>query len=358
TRYTPTESGDASSLGEKLRIGLSDNDYREIVLWLTEQIKHHTEIDETVSSVDDLPCFALEISSFLKELACPYHSLLEGPMSARFRSEYDALLLVDYLVGECIAGLIGNQKRDEEQREFQLQIQTSTPSNELRQMFDHLNLDVQNVPSSVGEIFDLMHNRLNELTDVHTQSDLLFRPETDLTDDQWARLDRCHADLQEEYNLRRVMMTTRLDLTMASFQWKANTSLEVARVCRQRKRNISALADSLSKRDISDLLVTTRDLLRLEKVTSTRFKGSRKNVFQGNLVIPNRGGVVSVQAKPWMPVWSSREEGQPCENLRQKYRKQPKVQTEPTKDYHSGKKSKRKQRKGSGDIEETELNLD
>lgn len=74
--------------------------------------------------------------------------------------------------------------------------------------------------------------------------------------------------------------------------------------------------------------------------------------------LPDRGGVVSVEAKPWMPVWSSREEGQPGENLRQKYRKPPKVHTEPTKDHQSGKKSKRKQRKGSGDIEETELNLD
>lgn len=348
--YKPPPSDEASALERIQSAGLSNGVYRELVRWLAHTIKQCSpEIDETVSAVDDLNSFAMEISSFLKELSCPYHRLLEGPISSRYRSEEDSRLLVDFLTGECIAGVIGQQKRNEELKQQSRLVQPpDSPSNTVKQIFQNLDLDVN---CKETEIFNQIIHRLDGLfTDDHTEPDLLFRPSVQLTNDQWTQLDQCHTELQDEYNLRRTMMMTRLDVTMQGFQWKRDTKLDVAQIWRQRRRNLSALLVNLNRKDISDLLMAEQDLLTVEKVASTRVKGSKRNVFPGNLTLPHRGGVVSIDAKPHMPTWSSREEGQPCENLRRKQSKMPRP--EPSQSHkQQEKKSKRKQRKGSGDME-------
>ncbi|EAT37800.1 AAEL010247-PA [Aedes aegypti] len=277
----------------------------------------------------------MEISSFLKELSCPYHRLLDGPLSSRYRSEEDSLLLIEFLAAECVTGVINQQKRNEEMKhQIDLVQHPGTPLSTVMQMFQLLDLDVNSMGTDItdSETFNRIIHRLKEFfaTDFNAP-DLLFVPKTNLNEAQWAQLDQCHTDLQEEYNLRRQMMMTRLDVTMLGFQWKGDTKLDVAQIWRQKRRNLDALTTNLNRRDISDLLVAERSLLTMEKVASTRIKGSKKNVFQGNLTLPNRGGVVSINAKPHMPVWSSREEGLPCENL---YRKQSKVpRSEPSKSH-------------------------
>lgn len=334
--YTLPQDDEAVSLEGIQSAGLSNRNYRDLVCWLTQIIKQYApEVDETVSSVDDLHSFAMEISSFLKELSCPYHRLLDGPLSSRYRSEEDSLLLIEFLAAECVTGVINQQKRNEEMKhQIDLVQHPGTPLSTVMQMFQLLDLDVNSMGTDItdSETFNRIIHRLKELfaTDFNAP-DLLFVPKTNLSEAQWAQLDQCHTDLQEEYNLRRQMMMTRLDVTMLGFQWKGDTKLDVAQIWRQKRRNLDALTTNLNRRDISDLLVAERSLLTMEKVASTRIKGSKKNVFQGNLTLPNRGGVVSINAKPHMPVWSSREEGLPCENL---YRKQSKVpRSEPSKSH-------------------------
>lgn len=249
----------------------------------------------------------MELSSFLKELGCPYHRLLDGPVSGRYRSEADSTLLVDFLTGECMTGVITQQIRNEEKKH---QISLSqvlwgwisigiiydktlgvifqtldTPSNTMKQLFQTLLPDVNcnGTETTITEAFDQMAKQLDSTT--HPIPELLFRPSANLSNDQWMQLSQCHSDLQEEYNLRRKLMITRLDVTMLGFQWKADTKLDVGQIWRQRKRYLSTLEASLNQTDIADLLVADQNLLTVERIVSTRIQGRRKNVFQGNLIV-------------------------------------------------------------------------
>ena len=48
----------------------------------------------------------MEICAFLKEYACPYRTLLEGPIDERFKTIQNRLLLIDFLVTELQAARI------------------------------------------------------------------------------------------------------------------------------------------------------------------------------------------------------------------------------------------------------------
>lgn len=63
------------------------------MLYSIFQINENSEIDE----------FLLELSSFLKELSCPYPALVSGPISERFQSPEHRLLLLNYLTTELMA---------------------------------------------------------------------------------------------------------------------------------------------------------------------------------------------------------------------------------------------------------------
>lgn len=46
----------------------------------------------------------------------------------------------------------------------------------------------------------------------------LFKPDKPLKESQWKRLEQLRNDLDDEYDLRRQMLITRLDVTIQSFQ--------------------------------------------------------------------------------------------------------------------------------------------
>lgn len=49
----------------------------------------------------------------------------------------------------------------------------------------------------------------------------LFNPDKELKDKQWKRLEELRKDLDIEYDIRRQMLITRLDVTIQSFQVKS-----------------------------------------------------------------------------------------------------------------------------------------
>lgn len=53
--------------------------------------------------------FALELSSFLKELSCPYSKLISGSTAERFKSKQDCLLLINYLTTEFMAAKMSHK---------------------------------------------------------------------------------------------------------------------------------------------------------------------------------------------------------------------------------------------------------
>ncbi|XP_028160680.1 protein FAM98A-like [Ostrinia furnacalis] len=97
---------DEVAFSKALDGGPKSLEFTKLVHILAEELKKLLQLEETVNmmtSVDESSSFLLELSSFLKELGCPYKKLVVGHMSARLQSKEDRLLLLDYLVSELMA---------------------------------------------------------------------------------------------------------------------------------------------------------------------------------------------------------------------------------------------------------------
>lgn len=107
-------AADTNQLDEILHNGLRSADFRRIVHWLTEELRVFGKLEEQISAIEDAntadvavdECnenFVLELSSFLKELQCPFSTWRSGPVAQRFRTPEACTLLLDYLVSELMA---------------------------------------------------------------------------------------------------------------------------------------------------------------------------------------------------------------------------------------------------------------
>lgn len=98
-------------------------EYTNIVSFITKELKVLCSIDEQVNAItnpEDSITFLMELSSFLKELGCPYQNLTHGHISDRFDNIPDRLLLLDYLLTELMAARILREKRPEKKIELKL----------------------------------------------------------------------------------------------------------------------------------------------------------------------------------------------------------------------------------------------
>lgn len=70
-------------------------------------------------------------------------------------------------------------------------------------------------------LFKKIENKLDEILKNTNPKKLcrpLFESSHRLTDSQWQKLEKMHKELDKEYNLRRQMLLTRLEVTVQSFQ--------------------------------------------------------------------------------------------------------------------------------------------
>lgn len=70
---------------------------------LCENVRLLLPTDEKVNYIKDLSNISewkVELSSFLKEIKCPYRKFYEGPLESRLLSLEDRVLLLDYLLEE------------------------------------------------------------------------------------------------------------------------------------------------------------------------------------------------------------------------------------------------------------------
>lgn len=60
-------------------------------------------MEEQIQNDDDLATFVLELSGLLKELRCPYTSLITGHVSDRYQDISTRIQLIDFLVTELMS---------------------------------------------------------------------------------------------------------------------------------------------------------------------------------------------------------------------------------------------------------------
>ncbi|XP_043929438.1 protein FAM98B-like [Protopterus annectens] len=194
--------------------GASSTAFTELCVWLAAQLKQLGKLEEGIVSTagaDDVEGFQLEVSGFLKELACPYSSLISGEVKERLKTKEDCLKLLLFLSTELQAMQI-------------VQSKPSPPvSNEMHQEIEAMckTLDLPKPSAStISQSFSSIESKIKELQSKIPKG-YLGNPllKSTLTSEQWEKLKNINAALCREYDCRQRMLLKRLDVTVQSFDW-------------------------------------------------------------------------------------------------------------------------------------------
>lgn len=144
----------------------------------------------------------------------------------------------------------------------------------------------------------------------------LFNPKKQLNDEQWHKIAKIQAALEEEYNLRRKMLMTRLDVTIQSFKWSDKLKGKEKDI-NERYSNKTQILEKLQfggqRTDVASLLAARDKLAIIEKTSSANVRKNTKSKLQRYIIgkVPDRGGRTLEQQKPppEMPSWQKRQPG-------------------------------------------------
>ncbi|XP_025423317.1 protein FAM98A [Sipha flava] len=291
--------------------------YTQLVEWITKEIQILSKQEEYVNSItseSDYSSFLLEVSSFLKECGCSYKALTAGHFENRLKSKENKLLLLDYLIGELRASRILNANKTNKKSNMQVTLIESNASKSLKDILitlkcpkPPLNIDTS---SLFNKIFIKLQDHLNTVPPALIGKSLVC---SSYSSEQWKYINNIIELLNEEYNIRRTMLLTRLDVTVQSFKWPdrmKNKKHELEEIY-QTKLN---LINKLPSFSTSDFLSAREDLAIVEK-TSSKLAVQNTNSSINKVMIgqvPDRGGRPNEQQAPppEMPSWQQRSQSQ------------------------------------------------
>jgi hypothetical protein len=100
--------------------------------------------------------------------------------------------------------------------------------------------------------------------------------------------------LDEEYNMRRKMFMTRLDVTIQSFKWSERIKgkeLEISEKNSNKQQILEKLISDIHRTDIIALLATRDKLAIIEKTSSANVRKNTKSKLQRRIIrkVPDRG---------------------------------------------------------------------
>ncbi|XP_074853049.1 protein FAM98B [Carettochelys insculpta] len=291
--------------------GLSSRDFSELCVWLSSQIKSLCDLEESITSTaggEDVESFQLEISGFLKEMSCPYSTLVSGDIKDRLKKKEDCLKLLLFLSTELQALQILHSKQLkssllEKNNEISQEVQTLCESLGLsKSSSSDIPLLLSNVESKIKDI-------LSKVKNTHVGKPLLTKS---LNSDQMERLEKINDALCSEYECRRRMLTKRLDVTVQSFGWSDRAKVKTDEIARIYQPKRYALSPK-STITLAHLLAAREDLSKIIRTSSgsTREKTACaiNKVLMGR--VPDRGGRPTEiePPPPEMPPWQKRQEG-------------------------------------------------
>lgn len=144
----------------------------------------------------------------------------------------------------------------------------------------------------------------------------LFNPKKPLNDEQWHTVSKIQAALEEEYNLRRKMLMTRLDVTIQSFKWSdkiKGKEKDINERYSNKNQELEKLQYGGHRTDIAALLGARDKLAIIEKTSSANVRKNTKSKLQRHIMgnVPDRGGrtLEKQRPPPEMPSWQKRQPG-------------------------------------------------
>ncbi|KFP01969.1 Protein FAM98B, partial [Calypte anna] len=291
--------------------GLSSPEFFELCVWLGSQIKSLSNMEESITLADgdkDIESFQLEISGFLREMACPYSSLISGDIKDRLKEKEDCLKLLLFLSTELQALKILQSKKVknshlEKHNEIYQEVQAICDALGLP------NSSSTDIPCLLTSVEQKIKDILSKVQNNHVGKSLLTKP---LNSDQVERLEKINDALRSEYECRRRMLMKRLDVTVQSFCWSDRAKVKTDDIARIYQPKRYALSPK-STVTLAHLLAAREDL---SKIIRTSSGSTRENtvcainkVLMGR--VPDRGGRPTEiePPPPEMPPWQKRQEG-------------------------------------------------
>lgn len=297
--------------------GILSIKYTELIEWITKEIQTLSGLEEHVNAINsesDSSSFLLEVSSFLKESGCSYNALTTGKVENRLNSNDNKLLLLDYLIGELKASRIINANGNNKKSNMKVLLIETNTSKCLKEIIDVLQFPETSQNDTISSLFNKINIKLQEILKIASPA-LIGKSlvSNSYSNEQWKYIDNTSELLNEEFNIRRSMLLTRLDVTVQSFKWPdrlKNKKHELEEIY-QTKLNLIKQLPCFS---ISDFLSAREDLTIVEK-TSSRLAVQNTNSLINKVMIgrvPDRGGRPDEQQAPppEMPSWQQRTQSQ------------------------------------------------
>ncbi|XP_050680084.1 protein FAM98A isoform X2 [Leptidea sinapis] len=304
---------DEAFFGKALDGGPKSMDYTKLVHILSEEIKQLCNVEETVNMIndpDESSTFLLELSSFLKELGCPYRKLVTGHLSSRLQSREDKLLLLDYLISELMAAKIVNVDAPKVKTGMDIVVIETPTARDLKEILITLKFN-KPPPNITPEIlFSKVEAKVKET--IQKEGDqMVGKPlyNKALTDKDWKQLDLMFMDMFEEYRCRRETLITRLECTIQSFEWsdRLKGKKDLIQTTYRPKRDLLKMKPDVK---LSDFLAARSSLLHVEKTSSASVRKNTQSDVNKVLIgkVPDRGGRPHEQQPPppEMPSWQQR----------------------------------------------------
>nr|NP_651439.2 uncharacterized protein Dmel_CG5913 [Drosophila melanogaster]AAF56525.1 uncharacterized protein Dmel_CG5913 [Drosophila melanogaster] len=309
------------NLSRALDAGIESPDMQEVVLWLAHELHILRKTDERVNQGKALnKDFSFELSLLLTELGCPYRELVQGPIEQRFKSRMALVQLLEYLTSELMT-----TKMVLKAQPVGPPCKRSKVDTNVQQVVENLAKDLQlgEVPKNINTkmLFEKITPRLEQAikkTNPQVLSEPLLKLKKPLTDAQWQLLETLHRELEAEYNLRRQMMSTRLEATVQSFQWSESMrqrSNEIMDRFNRKMRELDQFKVGGKQTDLVALLAARSDLAIIEKTSSANVRKNTASKIQKHVIgrVPDRGGRANEHAPPppEMPSWQQQRASGP-----------------------------------------------
>lgn len=301
-----------NGLIKALEGGPCDSDFRLLIGWLTEELHVLRKTDEHVAELQDQSDFSMELSAMLKELGCPYQRFVAGPLTGRFETREACAQLLDYLLTELMATKMSYRLRPSKQALVIPKSETNT-ARSLQQLSRNVGLGKPPDNVSPKALFDKLNFKVEELirqAKPGVLSEPLLNLKQSLSEAQWKELDAIHSDLDGEYNMRRQMLLTRLEVTIQSFQWSdkmRSKENEIASRYQKKLQELDPLRYGSKDTNIVAFLASRADLAIIEKTSSVQVRKNTCCKIQKHVIgsVPDRGGRAHEHAPPppEMPAW-------------------------------------------------------
>ncbi|KAJ2943101.1 hypothetical protein O0L34_g18791 [Tuta absoluta] len=315
---------DEAAFSKALDGGHKSLEYTKLVHILAEELKTLCNLEETVNVMndpDESSSFLLELSSFLKELGCPYKKLITGHMSSRLQTKEDRLLLLDYLISELMAARMVNVDcaKDKPSGAMEIVVQESPTAKDLKEILMSLKFNKPPPNITPEMLFSKLESKLKDT--IQKEGDkLVGKPlyNKAMTEKEWKQLENCFTEMFEEYRLRRETLITRLECTIQSFEWseRLKSKKDVIQSTYRPKREQLKVKPAVR---LSDFLAARTDLLTVEKTSSAAVRANTQSDVNKVIIgrVPDRGGRPNEQQPPppEMPFWQQRSAPQVVHQL-------------------------------------------